>query len=405
MNTEIERIKAKFNITPEDTGLVRQAGVLLQDHIPVFIDRWYDWLRAREEFSQFFGNNPTNLKRVQSLQLGNWKTFFEADINEEYVVGRRHVGAVHARIDLPNEIYFAGMGVSLDLLTDALRRIEPAPARLDDMVKAVSKRIFLDTYLAVDEISRIQKQRLADSAQALLELSTPVTPIWEGILLLPLLGIIDSVRTQDIMNKTLAKIAETSAKVFVLDISGVAAIDTGVANQMIKITKATRLMGCEAIISGISPSIARTLVERRSRAPIASTADLAAAVMAAYGPRARQSRMHPATRTFMALRILVNDELRALDHLLAAIERGSRAVTQGAHTWLRPGARSAIIAFHSLEDRRVKHAFADWERAGLGTRLTRKPVEADESEIRANPRARSAKLRAFQIAAESVAAR
>lgn len=151
--------------------------------------------------------------------------------------------------------------------------------------------------------------------------------------------------------------------------------------------------------------IARLLVERRSHAPIATTADLAAAVVAAYGSRARQSRMHPATRTFMALRILVNDELRALDHLLAAIERGSRAVTQGALSWLRPGARIAIIAFHSLEDRRVKHAFADWERAGLGTRLTRKPVEADESEIRANPRARSAKLRAFQIAAESVAAR
>ena len=150
--------------------------------------------------------------------------------------------------------------------------------------------------------------------------------------------------------------------------------------------------------------IARTLVDRRSRAPIATTADLAAAVVSAYGPRARQSRMHPATRTFMALRILVNDELRALDHLLAAVERGAR-VAASSPTWLRPGARIAIIAFHSLEDRRVKHAFADWERAGLGTRLTRKPVEADESEIQANPRARSAKLRAFQIAPESVAAR
>ncbi|MFM8731494.1 MAG: 16S rRNA (cytosine(1402)-N(4))-methyltransferase, partial [Phycisphaerales bacterium] len=99
------------------------------------------------------------------------------------------------------------------------------------------------------------------------------------------------------------------------------------------------------------------------------------------------------------------DELRALDHLLSSVERGARAVGQGSATWLRPGARIAIIAFHSLEDRRVKHAFADWERAGLGTRLTRKPIEADESEIRANPRARSAKLRAFQIAPDSVAAR
>jgi 16S rRNA (cytosine1402-N4)-methyltransferase len=141
-----------------------------------------------------------------------------------------------------------------------------------------------------------------------------------------------------------------------------------------------------------------------------STQDLAAAVVAAYGAKARQSRMHPATRTFMALRILVNDELRALDHLLSSVERGARAVAPAGAapatpTWLRPGARIAVIAFHSLEDRRVKHAFADWERAGLGTRLTRKPVEADESEIRSNPRARSAKLRAFQIAPESVAAR
>ena len=150
--------------------------------------------------------------------------------------------------------------------------------------------------------------------------------------------------------------------------------------------------------------IARSIVERRARAPLTTTADLAAAVVAAYGPRARQSRMHPATRTFMALRILANDELRALDTLLAAMERGARAATSSP-TWLRPGARIAIISFHSLEDRRVKHAFADWERAGLGTRLTRKPAEADESEIRANPRARSAKLRAFQIAAESGAAR
>jgi 16S rRNA (cytosine1402-N4)-methyltransferase len=153
--------------------------------------------------------------------------------------------------------------------------------------------------------------------------------------------------------------------------------------------------------------IARTIVERRARTPLANTADLAAAVVAAYGARSRQSRMHPATRTFMALRILVNDELRALDHLLASVERGARAAagTAAASPWLRPGARIAIISFHSLEDRRVKHAFADWERAGLGTRLTRKPAEADESEIRANPRARSAKLRAFQIASESAAER
>ncbi|MFY8148111.1 MAG: PAS domain S-box protein [Prochlorococcaceae cyanobacterium] len=96
---------------------------------------------------------------------------------------------------------------------------------------------------------------------AIQELSTPVTPIWDQILLLPLVGILDSTRAASIMTKSLEMISQTRARIFVLDISGVATVDTAVANQLIKITKATQLMGCEAIISGLSPAIARTIVE------------------------------------------------------------------------------------------------------------------------------------------------
>ncbi|NDC64961.1 MAG: 16S rRNA (cytosine(1402)-N(4))-methyltransferase, partial [Planctomycetia bacterium] len=148
--------------------------------------------------------------------------------------------------------------------------------------------------------------------------------------------------------------------------------------------------------------IARVIVERRSRGAIRSTRDLAEAVRAAYGARARDSRMHPATRTFMALRIMVNDELGALRSLLAALEHGGRGLPAG-DSWLAPGARAGIISFHSLEDRLVKHAFADWERAGLGRRVTRKPVEASEAEVSSNPRARSAKFRVFEFGTDSPA--
>jgi 16S rRNA (cytosine1402-N4)-methyltransferase len=150
--------------------------------------------------------------------------------------------------------------------------------------------------------------------------------------------------------------------------------------------------------------IARIIAERRGRAPIRTTTDLASAVVAAYGARARESRMHPATRTFMALRIMVNDELGALRGLLSALEQGGRALASGT-SWLQPGARAGIISFHSLEDRLVKHSFAEWEREGLGTRLTRKPAEAADTEIRANPRARSAKFRVFEFGTESAADR
>jgi methyl-accepting chemotaxis protein len=111
------------------------------------------------------------------------------------------------------------------------------------------------------EQAREAEQMREELDRSLQEMSTPVTPIWDEILLLPLVGVVDSTRTDDVMRKTLTRINETQSKVFILDISGVPTVDTAVANQLIKITKATRLMGCETVISGLSPSIAHTMVD------------------------------------------------------------------------------------------------------------------------------------------------
>ena len=104
--------------------------------------------------------------------------------------------------------------------------------------------------------ARIESQQLA-----IMEMATPVTAIWKDILMLPIVGFIDSRRAQDVMAAVLTKIEETRARVFILDISGVAMVDTAVANHMIKITKATKLMGCECMISGLSPAISQTIVD------------------------------------------------------------------------------------------------------------------------------------------------
>jgi 16S rRNA (cytosine1402-N4)-methyltransferase len=142
--------------------------------------------------------------------------------------------------------------------------------------------------------------------------------------------------------------------------------------------------------------IARKVIQARVQEPIRTTAQLARIVCEAYGPRARASRMHPATRTFMALRIAVNDELNALSSLMDQVARGAEQAGQGG--WLNLGARVAVISFHSLEDRMVKQRFGQLAERGLATRLTKKPMIASESEIAANPRARSAKLRGVRIA-------
>ncbi|MGI9557400.1 MAG: PAS domain-containing protein, partial [Solirubrobacterales bacterium] len=112
------------------------------------------------------------------------------------------------------------------------------------------------TFMDISE--RLQVMELN---QSLMEMSTPVTQVWNKLLLLPLVGIIDTKRARDIMSAMLSEISETRARVFILDISGVGVIDTAVANHLIQITKATSLMGCDCIVSGVSPAIAQTIVE------------------------------------------------------------------------------------------------------------------------------------------------
>jgi 16S rRNA (cytosine1402-N4)-methyltransferase len=134
-----------------------------------------------------------------------------------------------------------------------------------------------------------------------------------------------------------------------------------------------------------APRIAKLIVERRGSKPILTTDDLTEIVCEARDftlKRAAGAKLHPAARTFQALRILVNRELANLERLLAVIP-----------DHLAPGATAAIISFHSGEDRRVKDAFREGLRGGIYSHIAPDPVVATEAEQKGNPRSRSAKLR------------
>jgi 16S rRNA (cytosine1402-N4)-methyltransferase len=130
-----------------------------------------------------------------------------------------------------------------------------------------------------------------------------------------------------------------------------------------------------------SRRIARAIVRAR---PISSTAELAQVISAA-APSMKGDKIHPATRTFQALRIRVNNELGEIESLL-----------KSAPSLLKPGGRMVLISFHSLEDRRVKDSFRELHRDKTFEVLTKKPVVAEEQEQLRNPRSRSAKLRAAE---------
>ncbi len=157
-----------------------------------------------------------------------------------------------------------------------------------------------------------------------------------------------------------------------------------------------------------SRAVARKIVAVRAHEPITTTSQLAEIVRSVVARSPGPRPIDPATRTFQALRIAVNDELGVLAGLLDAVRRGAAGLAKrsaeggggtpsGPAPWLAPGVRVGIISFHSLEDRAVKQAFAGLRERGHAELVTRKPVEAGASEVEGNPRARSAKLRVVRV--------
>ena len=135
-----------------------------------------------------------------------------------------------------------------------------------------------------------------------------------------------------------------------------------------------------------SRRIAKAIKERERRKPIVTAGELADTVRAALSKSYERGRIDPATRTFQALRIYANDELKNLKTILDNLPKV-----------LKPGGRAAIISFHSLEDRIVKQSFQKMAKEGSVILLTKKPTTATREEIKENPRSRSAKLRALKI--------
>jgi len=131
--------------------------------------------------------------------------------------------------------------------------------------------------------------------------------------------------------------------------------------------------------------IAHAIIEQRAQQPFTTTTQLAELIQRVK--RKREGKIHPATKVFQALRIAVNLEKENLAQLLTDVS-----------VWLEPKAPLAIISFHEGEDRLAKHAFREWEEAGKGSQMTKKPVMPGEEELARNPRSRSARLRTFVYA-------
>ena len=112
-----------------------------------------------------------------------------------------------------------------------------------------------------EEYAKGREDLVKEHQASILELSSPIVSVWEGMLAVPIIGILDSKRTQQIMENLLGKIVETGSKIAIIEITGVAIMDTLVANHLLKTISAVRLLGAEAVITGIRPEVAQTVIQ------------------------------------------------------------------------------------------------------------------------------------------------
>ena len=182
-------------------------------------------------------------------------------------------------------------------LKDAVYELVADAADLAPEYLAFSRMIDDLGLLTFETYAAAREQIIADQAASMLELSTPVIRLWEGVIAVPLVGALDSARTQLVMEKLLETLVATGADHAVLDITGVSTVDTEVAQHLLKTVSAARLLGAECIVSGIRPQVAQTIVslgiEFGDIATKATLADALAHALDRRGQRIGQQRIEP----------------------------------------------------------------------------------------------------------------
>ena len=256
---EIASRRAFFEITDDDLARAASLRPLAEKHTVELVDRFYELLLGHGETRKFFPDDET-VRRVKRTQSQYFLGLFGGRIDAAYVEDRLRVGATHERIGLGPQWYLGAYRKYLHLL----KEVFVAELPQDDAWLAflsIQKVVFFDMSIAIDTYISAQLETIRRHQAAIRELSTPVIRVYDRVLLLPLVGTVDSLRAEQIMETVLVGITNEQAKVLILDIAGVAVVDTEVADHLIKTTAAVRLLGAHTILTGISAHVARTIVQ------------------------------------------------------------------------------------------------------------------------------------------------
>jgi rsbT co-antagonist protein RsbR len=258
--SEWERRKEFVGFTAADAGLLQELGPVAEAYADEVVEGLYRQFLQFEATRNFFPNAAT-LNRVKAPQKEYFLGLTRGDYGEAYLANRLHIGRVHQRIGLAPRWYMGAYAMYMQL---ALPRVMAAfgsdAQKAQRVFLALLKIIALDTELAITTYIAASEEVISRQAQEILEIATPVVQAWEGVIVAPLIGTLDTQRAQQFMERLLERVVETRAAVALVDITGVPIIDTQTAQHLIETIAAVRLLGAQVVLTGVRPAIAQTLV-------------------------------------------------------------------------------------------------------------------------------------------------
>ena len=250
-----------FELTDEDFQRLMSLRPFAERWTQEITEGLYELIMKHPESRSFFPDDAT-LARVKRLQNAYFLHLFSGTYDLNYLRDRLRVGSAHERIGMPPKLYLGAYRRYLALIHEKLRNhFKGNEAEAVKAIETIRKIIFFDMAIAIDTYIAAYLETMTRHQAAIRELSTPVIKVYDRILLLPIVGTVDTQRANQIMETVLVQVVEQQAKVIIIDIAGVPVVDTKVADHILQTTAAVRLLGAQTVLTGISASVARTVVQ------------------------------------------------------------------------------------------------------------------------------------------------
>jgi rsbT co-antagonist protein RsbR len=256
---DLEQRKRLVGFEEEDFVRIRGCGETILPHIDELVDTFFSFLTNFEGSKVLLSHRET-LDEAKRLKAEHLRAMVSGNYEHHYLDKVIRLAATFGNAGLAPQLYLGAshqLMRAIDLLVKGqVKDHEEAIATF----LSLKKLAFFDMSIVVDVLIGMREQMIARQREAIMELSTPILQLRDRLLILPIIGVLDSVRAKQITNTLLLAIRDNRAKVVVVDITGVAAVDSKVANHLILTVAAARLMGARVVVTGLSSDVAQALV-------------------------------------------------------------------------------------------------------------------------------------------------